>query len=72
MCRLAIFNNMGIKGKWLDALTMSRGGDGNGFVSTQDIEPRLFKIGQTKTPLLMIYMSRNGSSKEVMNMSTIT
>jgi len=48
VCRLAIFNNMGIKGTWLDMLTLSRGGDGNGFVSSEEIEPRRYKIGKTK------------------------
>ncbi len=39
MCRLALFSNLKVKGAWLDDLTVSQGGDGNGFVFPAGINP---------------------------------
>lgn len=56
MCRLAVFSNLKIKGSWLDLLTTSNGGDGEGFVSPAPLkEVRKEKVGQTLDEKVDIY-----------------
>ncbi len=52
MCRLALFSNMKVKGAWLDDLTVSQGGDGNGFIfPAAGINPaiRMFQDGKLQS-----------------------
>lgn len=52
MCRLAAFSNLRIKGEWLDYLTLSQGGDGNGFIyPLPDIDMRKTREGKLKHEL---------------------